>query len=111
MHFVRVNVTFYDAFNMIHYVITTANLFPYTAKLQQLIYFHILINYRRFSKLKMSSFLNDLSSISFDVLEIIVNPDDALKYFYNCLNSLLVEHIPIKEKRVKKPKQPDWFND
>ena len=59
----------------------------------------------------MSSFLNDLSCLNFDVLEIIVNPDDALKYFYNCLNSLLMEHIPIKEKRVKKPKQPDWFND
>ena len=32
MHFVGVNVTFYDAVNMIHDVITTANLFPYTAK-------------------------------------------------------------------------------
>ena len=32
MHFVRVNVTFYDAVKMIHDVITTANLFPYTAK-------------------------------------------------------------------------------
>ena len=33
MHFVRINVTFYDAVSMIHDVITTANLFPYTAKL------------------------------------------------------------------------------
>ena len=49
----------------------------------------------------MSSFLNDLSCINFDLLEIIVNPDDALKYFYNCLNNLLMEHIPIKEKQVK----------
>ena len=32
MHFLLVNVTFYDAVNMIHDVITTANLFPYTAK-------------------------------------------------------------------------------
>ena len=32
MHFVWVNVTFYDAVTMIHDVITTANLFPYTAK-------------------------------------------------------------------------------
>ena len=30
MHFQRVNVTFYDAVNMIHDVITTANPFPYT---------------------------------------------------------------------------------
>ena len=30
MHFLRVNVSSYDAVNMIHDVITTANLFPYT---------------------------------------------------------------------------------
>ena len=32
MHFLRVNVTFYDAVNMIHYKFTKTNLFPYTAK-------------------------------------------------------------------------------
>ena len=32
MRFLRVNVTFNDAVNIIHDVITTANLFPYTAK-------------------------------------------------------------------------------
>ena len=33
MRFRWVNVTYYDAVNMIHGVITTANPFPYTAKL------------------------------------------------------------------------------
>ena len=32
MLFPRVNVTFYDAVNMIHDVITTANIFQYAAK-------------------------------------------------------------------------------
>ena len=32
MHFLRVNATFYDAVNVIHDVITTADPFPYTAK-------------------------------------------------------------------------------
>ena len=32
MHFLRVNVTFYDAVIVIHDVITTASLFPNTAK-------------------------------------------------------------------------------
>ena len=32
MHFVRVNVTFYDAVNVIHDVVTSANPLPYTAK-------------------------------------------------------------------------------
>ena len=31
MHFLGVNVTFYDAVDMIHDVITTPNPFPYTA--------------------------------------------------------------------------------
>ena len=31
MHFLRVNVMFYDAVTMIHDVIITANPFPYTA--------------------------------------------------------------------------------
>ena len=32
MHFLRVNVTSYDAVNVIHDVITTGKPFPYTAK-------------------------------------------------------------------------------
>ena len=32
MHFLRVNVTFYDAVKTIHDVIRIANQFPYTAK-------------------------------------------------------------------------------
>ena len=32
MHFLRVNVTFYDAVNVIHDVITTGDPIPYTAK-------------------------------------------------------------------------------
>ena len=32
MHFLRVNITFYDAVNVIYDVITTANPIPYTAK-------------------------------------------------------------------------------
>ena len=32
MYFLLVNVTFYDAVNMIHDVISTAYQFPYTAK-------------------------------------------------------------------------------
>ena len=32
MHFLQANVTFYDAVNVIHDIITTANPFPCTAK-------------------------------------------------------------------------------
>ena len=32
MHFLWINVTFYDVVNMIHDVIKTENLFPYTVK-------------------------------------------------------------------------------
>ena len=33
MHFLRVNITFYDAVNIIHDVITTPNPFQYNAKI------------------------------------------------------------------------------
>ena len=36
MHFLRVNVTFYDAVNVIHYVITTANSFTANSYLSDL---------------------------------------------------------------------------
>ena len=55
MYFLRVKVTFYDAVSMIHDVITTANVFPYTAKFmfdsvrnnktQQMIRWKIIIEY------------------------------------------------------------------
>ena len=32
MHFLRVNVTFYEAVNMVHDVTATTNPFPYTGK-------------------------------------------------------------------------------
>ena len=32
MHFLRVNVAFYDVVNLIHDIMTTANQIPYTAK-------------------------------------------------------------------------------
>ena len=32
MHFLLINVTFYDAVKMIHDIVSTAHLFPYTAK-------------------------------------------------------------------------------
>ena len=38
MHFLLVNVTFYDAVNLIHDVITTANLFQYTANFMFVVY-------------------------------------------------------------------------
>ena len=31
--------------------------------------------------------------------------------FYSMLNRVLSKHAPIKEKRVKREHQPDWFSD
>ena len=31
--------------------------------------------------------------------------------FYSILNRVLSKHAPIKEKRVKREQQPDWFSD
>ena len=37
--------------------------------------------------------------------------DDIIETLQLLLNQVLNEYIPVKQKRVRKVKQPDWFND
>ncbi|CAG2217543.1 unnamed protein product [Mytilus edulis] len=40
----------------------------------------------------------------------IKNPSVCLQLFYDMLNKVLDKHAPVVEKRVKKDRQPDWYN-
>jgi len=42
-------------------------------------------------------------------IEQIDNPDKCLGIFYDILASNLDKHAPIKEKRIKYDKQPEWL--
>jgi hypothetical protein len=39
-----------------------------------------------------------------------VYPNHALKIWYNLFNEILNKHSPIVTKRVKRDKQPEWYN-
>lgn len=71
---------------------------------------HKVIKYRSMKTFNESSFRNSLENQPWSVLEAFDDPDDALDYFIQIFQSILNEHVPVKEKRVKHQNQPDWFN-
>ena len=54
--------------------------------------------------------LKDLSYAPFNKVEYVEDPIDALKIWYNLFNEILNKHAPIVTKRVKRGKQPEWYN-
>ena len=56
---------------------------------------HISIVYRNYKKIVESEFLKDLSYAPFNKVEYV---------------EILNKHAPIVTKRVKRDKQPEWFN-
>jgi hypothetical protein len=71
---------------------------------------HISIDYRNYKTFVESEFLKDLSYAPFNKVEYVDDPNDALKIWYNLLNAILNKHAPIVTKRVKRDKQPEWYN-
>ena len=71
---------------------------------------HISIVYRNYKKIVESEFLKDLSYAPFNKVEYVEDPNDALKIWYNFFNEILNKHAPIVTKRVKRDKQPEWYN-
>ena len=69
------------------------------------------IFYHSFSGLNMELLLNDLAKTNFEVIETIHNPNEVLKYFSAIMNGILTKHVPFKEKRAKRLKQPGWYNE
>jgi hypothetical protein len=71
---------------------------------------HITIKYRETKTLNMDDFLNDLSMVPWDVGFIFDDIDDVLFTYEKLLNNVLEQHIPFREKRVKKRSQSPWFS-
>lgn len=59
---------------------------------------HKLITYRCFKNFNDYSFVNDLS-----------NSNIFLSVEYFCLNQVLNQNAPLKNKRIKRLQQPDWY--
>ena len=46
-----------------------------------------------------------------DTIESSYDPNVSVEMFYSIINDILSKHAPVKEKRVKRYVQPEWFNE
>ena len=72
---------------------------------------HEHIHYRSFKTFDENEFSKTLANVRFSIIETINNPNAQLEVFYHLLNEVLSQHAPMKLKRVKRHKQPEWFNE
>ena len=59
---------------------------------------------------KSVTFTGACANAPFNKVEYVEDPNDALKIWYNLFNEILNKHAPIVTKRVKRDKQPEWYN-
>jgi len=72
---------------------------------------HKTISYRSFKHFDEHAFVNDLISKELDKCETSIDPNVALEYLYQQINSAISKHAPLRCKRVKRDMLPEWFND
>ena len=72
---------------------------------------HKHIKYRSFKSFNEQQFYRDLLFSELHNIEQIDNPVKGLGIFYDILTSILDKHAPIKEKRIKYDKQPEWLTN
>ena len=70
---------------------------------------HHTIKYRSFKNFEISKFNEDLESVPWDVIKVFDTVDDALDTWYSLFTEVVDKHVPLKQHRVKKVKQPDWL--
>ena len=70
---------------------------------------HEHIKYRSLKNFNEQQFHRDLLLSELHNVETIDNPERGLCMFYDILTSILDKHAPIKEKRIKYDKQPEWL--
>ena len=70
---------------------------------------HVAIKYRDFKKLNVDNLIRSLEEVPWDTAFVFDEIDEILDTLENLLNNVLNQHIPIKEKRVKRQSQPAWM--
>ena len=71
---------------------------------------HHNITYRDLRNLNEQAFCESLSSAPWDCAFTFDDPDDIVYAWYNIFNSIVDQHAPLRQKRVKRKSQPDWFS-
>lgn len=71
---------------------------------------HDTIKYRRFKNFDKESFIYDLDTTPWSVIDIFQDVNDKLDTWELIFNSVINQYAPIVEKRVKRKKLPPWMN-
>lgn len=71
---------------------------------------HTYISFRSFKHFDLNRFLCALSCVPFHEVYSYNDPDQALEKWYQLFLSVLDTHAPIKSKRVKNSKLPQWLS-
>ena len=72
---------------------------------------HKRINYLDFKNLNAEAMLSDLKDLPWDSAFVFDDVDDTLDALELILSEVVKKHIPKKQKRVKKTKQPAWIDE
>ena len=71
---------------------------------------HKTIFYRSMKNFNKDAFFADLYVTPFSNVSAYDNPDEALSEWYRLFLGVLDRHAPLREKRVKQEKFPQWLN-
>jgi hypothetical protein len=72
---------------------------------------HKTIQYRCFKTIKEDMFLADLQHINISQINLINDIQAATYMWYTLFMRIINKHAPLKTKRIKYSKQPDWLTD
>ena len=71
---------------------------------------HRTITYRDIKGLNKEQFVSSLHEAPWDCAFVFEDTNDVVDAWYNVFNDIIDEHLPLKQKRVKRKIQPKWFN-
>ena len=72
---------------------------------------HTTIKYRSYKHFDQDAFLSDLGSVPWSIIELFDDVDDALHAWEMLFMDVVNVHVPLRERRVKRPRQPGWLTD
>ncbi|XP_068697561.1 uncharacterized protein [Montipora foliosa] len=71
---------------------------------------HKTLHIRSRKSLSIDAFIDDLSCAPWSTLEVFNDPSEAIEQWYLLFNDVLDTQAPVKSRRVKRPRPPDWFS-
>ena len=71
---------------------------------------HQTITYRSFKNFDQSCFLNDLSTVPWEIIENFDTVDDIVSVWTLLFTEVLDKHAPISNHKIKRKYQPEWLS-